>query len=61
MPTYEYKCSEKPEHRFTEIRGMTEEATRTTCVEEGCKGKLIRVFGAPPITFKGGGFHANHG
>jgi putative FmdB family regulatory protein len=61
MPTYEYKCSENPEHKFVEIRGITEEASRETCAESGCEGRLIRVFSAPPITFKGGGFHAKNG
>ena len=61
MPTYEYKCSENPEHKFKEIRGMTEEASRSTCAEEGCEGRLIRIFGTPPITFNGGGFNAKRG
>lgn len=61
MPTYEYKCSKNADHTYVEVRGMTEDATRTTCAVEGCQGKLIRVFGAPPITFKGTGFHAKHG
>ena len=61
MPTYEYQCSENPEHKYKEIRGMTEEATRSTCAEEGCEGKLMRIFGTPPITFKGSGFHARNG
>lgn len=61
MPTYEYKCSEKPEHTFSEKRGMNEEATRSTCAEEGCSGRLVRVFGTPPITFKGTGFSSQRG
>lgn len=61
MPTYEYKCSENDDHKFKEIRGMTEEASRSTCAEEGCKGTLIRIFGTPPITFKGTGFSAKRG
>ena len=56
MPTYEYKCNENPEHKFVEIRGITADATRSTCAEEGCEGKLLRVFTAPPITFNGTGF-----
>lgn len=60
MPTYEYKCDTNPEHKFVEIRGITETSTVTTCAEEGCEGKLLRVFSAPPITFKGTGFqHTN--
>lgn len=61
MPTYEYKCSENPEHTFSENRGMTEDPTRSTCAEEGCDAKLKRIFGTPPITFKGGGFHSTRG
>lgn len=61
MPTYEYKCENNDEHKFKEIRGMTEEASRTTCAEEGCDGRLIRVFSAPPITFNGTGFSAKNG
>jgi putative FmdB family regulatory protein len=61
MPTYEYKCSENSEHTYKEIRGMSEEATRSTCVKPDCPGRLIRVFGTPPITFKGTGFSAKRG
>jgi putative FmdB family regulatory protein len=60
MPTYDYKCDTNPEHKLTEIRGITETSTKTTCAEDGCDGKLLRVFSAPPITFKGSGFqHIN--
>lgn len=61
MPTYEYKCSEKPEHKFIEIREMSEEASRSTCAEPGCDGRLIRIFGAPSITFNGTGFNSSRG
>jgi putative FmdB family regulatory protein len=61
MPTYEYKCSENPDHRFKEIRSITADASRTTCAEKGCQGKLITVFGTPPIVFKGSGFHSKRG
>jgi putative FmdB family regulatory protein len=61
MPTYEYKCSENPEHKYSEVRGINETQTRTTCAEEGCGGTLMRVFSAPPISFNGTGFHAKHG
>ena len=61
MPTYEYKCSEKPEHRFTEIREMSKEASRSTCAESGCDGRLIRIFGTPSITFNGTGFNSSRG
>jgi predicted nucleic acid-binding Zn ribbon protein len=57
MPTYPYKCSENPEHEHQMTRSITEEEPETQiCVEEGCEGRLIRVFTAPPINFKGQGF-----
>jgi predicted nucleic acid-binding Zn ribbon protein len=61
MPTYEYKCDKDESHKYSEIRGITEDAKRLTCAEDGCDGKLIRVFSAPPITFNGTGFSAKHG
>jgi predicted nucleic acid-binding Zn ribbon protein len=30
------------------------------CKFEGCGAKLIRIFKAPPIEFKGGGFSTNN-
>lgn len=59
--TYDYKCSENPEHKYAESRGMNDEQKRFTCAEEGCDGKLIRVFGAPSIFFNGPGFSAKRG
>jgi putative FmdB family regulatory protein len=58
MPTYEYKCEKNAEHKYTEIRGINDEQVVKTCAEEGCDGKLLRVFSAPPVTFKGTGFHS---
>jgi predicted nucleic acid-binding Zn ribbon protein len=58
--TYEYKCSENPEHRHLVHRSITaEEPEAQICVEEGCGGTLVRVFSAPKINFKGGGFSTN--
>lgn len=59
MPTYQYTCENG--HNYEEIRGMSEEQRVSTCVEEGCGAKLKRKFGAPPITFKGGGFNSTRG
>jgi putative FmdB family regulatory protein len=59
MPTYQYICENG--HEYQEIRGMTEDQTRSTCAEPGCSAKLKRKFSAPPITFKGGGFSSNRG
>jgi len=60
MPTYEYKCPENPEHRYQEVRSISsDEPKDLICVEEGCEGKLMRVFNAPPINFKGSGFSTN--
>lgn len=56
MPTYEYKCSEKPEHRFTEIRGMNEASRITECTE--CKKPVVRLFEVRGINFKGDGFYS---
>jgi putative FmdB family regulatory protein len=56
MPTYEYKCSEKPEHRFTEIRGMNEAPRITECTE--CKKPVVRLFEVRGINFKGDGFYS---
>lgn len=53
---YDYKCSENPEHLYSESRGMDEEQKQLTCAEDGCEGKLLRVFSAPKISFKGGDF-----
>ena len=57
MPTYEYKCSEKPEHRFTEIRAMNEQPQITECTE--CKKPVVRLFEVRGISFKGDGFYTN--
>lgn len=61
MPTYEYKCSESPDHKYEEIRGINDQQQQTICVANGCEGKLIRVFSAPPIQFKGSGFSSKSG
>ena len=58
--TYEYKCSANPEHKHLVYRSITaEEPEAQTCTEEGCEGRLLRVFHAPKINFKGGGFSTN--
>lgn len=57
--TYDYKCSENPEHTYSESRSMTEEQKQLICVVDGCEGRLVRVFSAPKINFKGGGFGTN--
>jgi predicted nucleic acid-binding Zn ribbon protein len=59
--TYEYKCSIDSEHKYVEVRSINAEVSRTTCAAKGCGGKLIRVFSAPPITFKGSGFSSTKG
>ena len=61
MPTYDYKCSENPEHTYQEVKSINDPEWATTCAADGCGGKLIRVFGAPPIMFKGSGFSSNRG
>ena len=59
MPTYQYVCEHG--HEYEEIRSMSEDPRRSTCAEEGCDAKLVRKFGTPPITFKGGGFNSTRG
>jgi putative FmdB family regulatory protein len=63
MPTYQYKCENQPddaEHRHNEVRSMSDpEPENSICKVEGCGGKLIRIFNAPPIQFKGMGFSTN--
>ena len=60
MASYDYVCEtyKKP---YTEHRGMNEPQKQQTCVEDTCEGKLLRVFNAPPITFKGSGFSSTRG
>jgi len=59
MPTYVYKCEEQPEdknHEYKETRRITDdEPEKLICKVEGCNGRLIKVFFAPPIQF-GHGF-----
>lgn len=68
MPTYDYHC-ETCELDF-EIEQPFTEDTLTKCPTkksgrspEGCaksgRGKVIKVFSAPGITFKGSGFYKN--
>ena len=57
MPAYSYKCSENPEHRFTEVRGMDEEQRIAECIE--CKKPVVRLFEVRGISFKGDGFYSN--
>ena len=57
MATYEYRCALG--HSYEETRGMAEGQRIFLCPE--CNNVLNRVWSAPPITFKGSGFYANHG
>jgi predicted nucleic acid-binding Zn ribbon protein len=63
MPTYNYKCSAEPdnkEHLYSEDRSMNDPSPEDLiCKFEGCGAKLIRIFAAPPIQFKGAGFSTN--
>jgi predicted nucleic acid-binding Zn ribbon protein len=65
MPTYQYKCSNHPEdknHEYEETRLMNDPTPEDPiCKIEGCDGKLLRIFGAPPIIFNGIGFSAKRG
>lgn len=59
--TYEYKCSIDSEHKYLESRGINDPQKQQICVVDGCEGRLLRVFSAPPITFKGTGFSSKNG
>jgi predicted nucleic acid-binding Zn ribbon protein len=57
MPTYKYKCSNDVEHAHTEVRSINApEPESSICIVEGCGGTMDRVFEAPNIEFKGGGW-----
>jgi putative FmdB family regulatory protein len=58
MPTYEYKCDNG--HPYSEVRSISEDDKVSTCKEPECELQLKRVFTAPPISFKGGGFATSH-
>ena len=57
MPIYEYKCN-KCGNVF-EIRQNFGDKQVECCQEEGCKGKVTKLFSPPAIIFKGSGFHVN--
>jgi predicted nucleic acid-binding Zn ribbon protein len=60
VPTYKYKCSENPEHLYKEFRNISDPTPENPiCKVEGCGAKLLRIFTAPPINFKGGGYSTN--
>lgn len=63
MPTYEYKCSKNPDdkdHSYSEKRSMNDPSPENLiCKVEGCGAKLLRIFNAPSIEFKGGGFNTS--
>ena len=55
MPVYEYKC-EKCGHRFEREQAVGQ--TVKSCPTSTCRGKVMRVFSAPAIVFKGKGWHS---
>lgn len=60
MPTYEYRCDINQDHILQHVRGIADEEPELICTEDSCEGKMVRVFKAPPIEFKGGGFSTNN-
>lgn len=52
MPTYEYKCPDG--HTYSEVRSISAPEIEKDCDE--CGKPLRKIFNAPPITFKGGGW-----
>lgn len=57
MPIYEFECEECG-HRFEVMMGFDEDPP-DTCPQEGCGGKVSKLFSPPAIIFKGSGFHVN--
>lgn len=56
MPTYDYEC-QKCGRVFEAFQSMKDEPL-TTCIEEGCNGKVKRLIGTGAgILFKGSGFY----
>ena len=53
MPTYEYKCRDCGE-TLEVVQSFTDDPL-TEC--PNCEGSLKKVFAAPGISFKGGGFY----
>lgn len=53
MPTYEYVCDNCGD-RTTVMRGFDEPEQEYSC--ELCKGALTRIWTAPGLHFKGGGW-----
>lgn len=66
MPTYDYQC-QKCEVAFELFQSFSEDALKNCPTKksgnspEGCvspgKGKVVKVFSAPGIAFKGSGFY----
>jgi putative FmdB family regulatory protein len=57
MPVYEFECP-KCKARTEVTARITESVTPPMCVTEGCDGQqeMRRVFSAPGLSFKGGGW-----
>lgn len=55
MPTYEYRCRDCGES-LEVVQSFTDDPL-TEC--PACEGPLKKVFAAPGISFKGGGFYKN--
>lgn len=53
MPVYDFKCTECTETR-TESISIHDENPVVTCK---CGAEMRKVFGSPPVIFRGNGFY----
>jgi putative FmdB family regulatory protein len=58
MATYEYQCMQCDDSKIEVERSMSEDEPSGGYVCGKCGYKLIRVWNAAPITFKGKGFYS---
>ena len=58
MPSYDYKCG-SCENLVTIVAGINKKIDPPVCVN--CKSAMNKLFSAPPIQFKGGGFNSKKG
>ncbi|NLJ36687.1 MAG: zinc ribbon domain-containing protein [candidate division WS1 bacterium] len=57
MPIYEFECNKCGE-RF-EVSMSFSDPLPESCPQDGCGGKVRKIFSPPAIIFKGSGFHVN--
>ncbi len=52
MPTYDFKCSTCEQRQI--IHAGIKEEVKAICTN--CETPMLKVFAAPPVTFKGSGW-----